>query len=280
MNCPPQPTAKLDSTQRREPLLRRAEEILTRHSDTTLASFSPQVGIRERSAARATSLMDVFRRTGAADAFDCLVALAGPDLFARVRSRLRRLGAQLDPHEVLQDAIVNVFRYPDRFSASRYNAFAAWSATIVDNAIRRQLRRRQSGPLVALSPTEILAQQADRKTRQPDIQAVEHEETRATASAFAVLLTCYLAAFEQLSDRERFVLQMVEVERMRYAELGQLVGIRSETIKMVVFRARKRIFERIGNLMRPAASLVVNSTTKRRQARCSVGSAMPLSRVG
>ena len=60
----------------------------------------------------------------------------------------------------------------------------------------------------------------------------------------------------QFSDRERFVLQMVEVERMRYAELGQLIGIRAETIKMVVFRARKRIFERIGNLMRPAASLL------------------------
>ena len=88
--------------------------------------------------------------------------------------------------------------------------------TIVDNAIRRQLRRRQSGPSIALSPTEVLAQQADARTAEPDHAAVEHEESKATARAFSVLLACYLAAFETLSDRERFVLQMVEVERMRY----------------------------------------------------------------
>mgnify|MGYP000337793664 CR=1 FL=1 len=48
------------------------------------------------------------------------------------------------------------------------------------------------------------------------------------------------------SDRERFVLQMVEVRQTRYAELATVLGIRAEAIKMVVFRARKRIFDRIG----------------------------------
>lgn len=263
MTCSPSQTATptrssggQEPAPRAQSTLTLADDLLARHGDTTLSTFSPPSCEREHAAARATSLMDVFRRTGSADVFECLVKIAGPELFARVRSRLRRLGAQLDPHEVLQDAIVNVFRYPDKFSASRYNAFAAWSATIVDNAIRRQLRRRRSGPSVSLSPIEILAQQADRRSREPDSAAVEHEETKAAARAFSMLLSCYLAAFEKLSDRERFVLQMVEVQRMRYAELGELIGIRAETIKMVVFRARKRILERMGAILRPAAELL------------------------
>jgi len=41
------------------------------------------------------------------------------------------------------------------------------------------------------------------------------------------------------------VLQMVEVRRMRYAELAAVLGIRPEALKMVVFRARKRLYERM-----------------------------------
>ncbi|MCR9245757.1 MAG: sigma-70 family RNA polymerase sigma factor [bacterium] len=237
------------------PAIERAAEVLALHEDSTLATFPEPSDDRARAAGHATALMDLYRRTSSAEAFEALVGLVSPDLLARVRSRLRRLGAQLDPQEVLQDAIVNVFRYPDKFSASRYNAFAAWSATIVDNAIRRQLRKRQSGPAVALSPIEVLSQQADTRSAGPALAAVENEETRAAASAFQVVLTCYLAAFERLSDRERFVLQMVEVQRMRYAELGELLGIRAETIKMVVFRARKRINERMNAILRPVDAL-------------------------
>ncbi len=262
MTCPPSQTAPsaLASTEsnlssRSPSAVERAAEVLALYDDSTVTALAPPTGEREQAAAHATALMDLYRRTGSSEAFESLVAVAGPELFARVRSRLRRLGATLDPHEVLQDAIVNVFRYPDRFVASRYNAFAAWSATIVDNAIRRQLRRRQSGPSIALSPTEVLAQQADARTAEPDHAAVEHEESKATARAFSVLLACYLAAFETLSDRERFVLQMVEVERMRYAQLGELIGIRAETIKMVVFRARKRIMERMAGMLAPLAPL-------------------------
>jgi DNA-directed RNA polymerase specialized sigma24 family protein len=55
----------------------------------------------------------------------------------------------------------------------------------------------------------------------------------------------YLGAYEHLSDRERFVLHMVEVRGLRYAELAKTVGIRPEALKMVVFRARRRIAQRI-----------------------------------
>lgn len=247
MTCSPsQMATRPAATDGRDRSQLRAEALLERY-DASAASVPGAAGADPL--ATATALMDLFRRTGDAEVFDCLVELAGPALFARARARLRSLGAQFDPHEVLQDAIVNIYRYPDKFVASRPGAFAAWSATIVDNAVRRLLRRRSSRCAVALSPTEVLAQQADRHTPGPALLAQDQEERAATASAFAVVLACYLAAYRTLSERERFVLQMVEVQQVRYAELAARLAIRPEALKMVVFRARKRILDRIGRLL-------------------------------
>jgi len=200
-------------------------------------------------AALATALMDAFRKTRSAEAFDGLVQWAGPQLRARVRSRLRSLGAMLDPSEVWQDTIVNIYRYPDRFLASRPGAFAAWSSTIVDNAIRRHLRRSKRDLGMSLRDPETLQEQADTTSREPSALAENNEECLATAKAFGVVLQAYLQAFHRLGERERFVLQMVEVRNMRYAELAKILGIRPEALKMVVFRARKRIHEHLQRLL-------------------------------
>ena len=204
-------------------------------------------------AALATALMDSFRKTRDPEAYDGLVRWAGPQLRARVRSRLRSLGAMLDPNEVWQDTIVNIYRYPDRFLASRPGAFAAWSSTIVDNAIRRHLRRSKRDLGMTLRDPETLQEQADTSMREPSMEAENNEECLATAAAFGVVLQAYLVAFQRLGERERFVLQMVEVRRMRYAELAQILGIRPEALKMVVFRARKRIHEHLGRLLSGAS---------------------------
>jgi RNA polymerase sigma factor (sigma-70 family) len=196
-------------------------------------------------AATATLLMDEYRRSGSPEVFECLVALVGPQLALRVRSRLRFLGARLDPQEVLQDAMINIYRYPDRFDPSRPGAFAAWSSTIVDNTIRRLMRRSRTGPAVASSPSEVLAQHPGAALLEPDRQAEDQEQCAKTFAAYRLLLQFYLAAFHRLSARERFVLQMVEVRRMRYAELATVMGIRPEALKMVVFRARRRLFLRM-----------------------------------
>jgi hypothetical protein len=90
--------------------------------------------------ALATLVMDRFRRTRDATAFDHLADLVGPMLLRRARFRLRCCRVNLDPDEVVQDVLVNVYRYPDRFDGSRPRAFRAWVATILDNVIRRQLR--------------------------------------------------------------------------------------------------------------------------------------------
>lgn len=252
MTCSPSQTAmRSDSSDARERIRTHATQLLTLHGAPGVATATHDEATRD--AALATSLMDAFRTSGDREVFECLVQWVGPQLHARIRSRLRGLGAMFDAQEILQDTIVNIYRYPDRFLASRPGAFAAWSSTIVDNAIRRQLRRQRQGVELALSAPEVLQERADLGVREPCLVAQDHEECNATASAFGLLLQCYLAAYRTLSEREQFVLQMVEVRNMRYAELATVLGIRPEALKMIVFRARKRIHDRTASSLGVAA---------------------------
>jgi RNA polymerase sigma factor (sigma-70 family) len=237
-----------DSPDARERLRRRVLATLLRNGRSVEQMLGPQEVVPS-DAALATALMDLFRCTGDQEVFDCLVQWVAPQLLVRIRSRLRSLGASHDPQEMLQDAIVNIYRYPDRFNASRPGAFAAWSSTIVDNAIRRHLREQRRRPDTLTRRGDLLHEQPDLLVREPSQQAEDREECAATMGAFALLLQYYLAAFATLTDRERFVLEMVEVRRLRYSELANVLGIRAEALKMVVFRARKRIADRIEGLM-------------------------------
>ncbi|MFY9344652.1 MAG: sigma-70 family RNA polymerase sigma factor [Planctomycetota bacterium] len=248
MTCSPSQSAPArDPSEGRERIRSRGLGLLEQHG--AVAAVAAATDEATADAALATSLMDLFRRTGDREVFDCLVKWAGPQLHARVRSRLRGLGAAIDAQEVLQDTFVNIYRYPDRFLASRPGAFAAWSSTIVDNAIRRQLRCRKHGVELALHSPDALQEHADAAMREPSLLAQDHEEGHAAAVAFGLVLQCYLAAFRTLTDREQFVLQMVEVRGLRYAELAGHLAVRPEALKMIVFRARKRIFERTAGLL-------------------------------
>jgi RNA polymerase sigma factor (sigma-70 family) len=200
----------------------------------------------------ATRLMDLFRRTGSEEVFEQLVKLTTCQLMRRVRRRVRFAGDHLDPQELLQDAYVNIFRYPDRFDPSRPAAFRAWATTIVDNTVRRHLRRARSGVEVSLRPMEVLSLEADAHARAPEAAMMEGESAAALGRAFALFLALYLNAYQQLSEREQFVLQMVEVRGLRYAEIGGVLRIRAEAVKMVVFRARRRIFERMNRQLMQA----------------------------
>ncbi len=248
MTCSPsQSASRSDSSDLRERIRTRAQQCLQSHAMGVIGTEAPDEPTRD--AGLATSLMEMFRLTGDREAFELLVQWAGPQLLARIRSRLRGMGSVFDAQEILQDTIVNIYRYPDRFLASRPGAFAAWSSTIVDNAIRRQMRRQRQGIDLCLSAPEVLQERADLGTREPCLAAQDHEECSATANAFSLLLQCYLAAFKTLTEREQFVLQMVEVREMRYAELATILAVRPEALKMIVFRARKRMFERTASLL-------------------------------
>lgn len=203
--------------------------------------------------ALATRLMDAFRVTRDPDVFEGLIEWVRPQLRGRVRARLRRLGAKLDAEEVWQDTIVNIYRYPDRFLANRAGAFAAWSSTIADNVIRRMLRQsRRDVSVCALDP-ELLQRHRDAAAPEPGRQVAAREECAAADEALGLLLQAYLACFAQLSRRERAVLEMVEVQQLRYADIAPRFAVRADALKMVVFRARTRLHDRLRRALQSGA---------------------------
>lgn len=227
-----------------ERVLDAASRLLLRHGVAVPEAVSQARGpVPDLVDRTATALMDLYRRTGSGRAFDLLVALTRDRLLARVRCRARMLGGSVDPEELLQDALVNMFRYPDRFDARRPGAFRAWSSAVVDNAVRRRLRRRR-GPDVQLRSFDVLEREPYRRVG-PAAQAANAEACRRAARAWALFLRLYLAAYHRLNERERLVLHLVEVRGQRYAEVAARMGMRPEAIKMVVFRARRRIFARV-----------------------------------
>ena len=201
----------------------------------------------------ATALMDLYRRTRRDSVFEALIGLTRDQLLARVRARSGFLGARVDAEELLQDAVINIYRYPARFDASRPGAFRAWSSVIVDNAVRRHMRNLATGPDIRLQPTELLAEEPDRQHGGPSERAIAAESRDRCASAFRLVLSYYLVAFGGLKEREQIVLQKVEVEGARYAEVGQALGMRPDALKMVVFRARRRVLSRMAAMMATAA---------------------------
>lgn len=199
--------------------------------------------------AACTGLMEAWRRHRDPASFDALARLAQPLLLARARARVRATGSRIDPAEVVQDTLVNVCRYPHQFHADRPGAFAAWSTTILDNVIRRQLRRNHMGRPIRLQDDEFLAQQADVRSAGPEREAEDAEERERLATTWCLFLALYHRAWQELGERERHVLGLVELHGMRYAEVATVTGSRPEALKMVVFRARRRIHDRITSLL-------------------------------
>ena len=111
---------------------------------------------------------------------------------------------------------------------------------IVRNTVLKHLRSagrggRQEVPFEDLSDQPIAADQ------NPLSGVLREEESRACSRAYITYLQLYLTFYGMLSDRERRALHLVEVERVSYREAAELLEIKLENLKMVIFRARRKI---------------------------------------
>ncbi|MBI1379900.1 MAG: sigma-70 family RNA polymerase sigma factor [Planctomycetaceae bacterium] len=192
--------------------------------------------------ATATRLMAMFRDTGSDEAFEALYAEARGDVTEWVRSLLRQGPAWMDVAEIVQDTFVNVYRYPSGFRDDHPASFRVWVRTIAGNLVRRaRSRRPREGwaelPVGSLEP-------ADARPG-PDQLAGHGEEASCLRASWALFLMRYLAAWNELSARDRLALDLVEVQHLSYTDAAERLGVRASNMKMIVFRSRKRLFARM-----------------------------------
>ncbi|HET6201261.1 MAG TPA: RNA polymerase sigma factor [Planctomycetota bacterium] len=233
-------------------ILRRLADL---ERETGLASLAVARARLEREGVDAcrdsldTVLMDVYRVTGSGAAFSLLYELNGRAFLASIVQRLRRIELPLDPGDVLQEVFFNVYRYPHRFHADREDAFRHWTHRIVKNTILKQWRARSRTARFEQSEEEI-AERPDGPEVDPEREAMQRESEKACTFAYLVCLLHYLRAYRRLAPRERRALYLVEVKGVSYRDAAAEIGLRLENLKMVIFRARKKIFRSLEEALR------------------------------
>ncbi|MBJ02955.1 MAG: hypothetical protein CMK00_08815 [Planctomycetes bacterium] len=185
-----------------------------------------------------TALMAQVRDSGDAATFEVLHELSRRHLLAWVRSRILPGGRPLDPQEILQDTFVNIFCYRHSFRDEGGRVFGAWARTIASNAVRRAANQPVRFSFQALP--EGLQEPTDPRAL-PDQVAAAEEDIRHLRSSMGLLLLHYRRAWDLLGERDRRMLQWVEVDGRSYADLAEELGLRKNNIKMIVFRARLRL---------------------------------------
>ena len=224
------------------------EKLLALRRDFDAAELGRLTGIVDdstRSAesmrdALSTRLMDVFRNTTSRGCFGLLYELNSEHLLTQVASCLRRYGSRSDPRDVLQEVFFNIYRYPHRFNCEREDAFRVWTAMIVRNTVLKHLRAQGRGGRLEV-PFEDLSDQPAERGNSPLHGVIDRESNKECGRVYLTYLHLYLQFYAMLSPRERAAIHMVEVEERSYREAADRLQIKLENLKMVIFRARRKI---------------------------------------
>ena len=201
--------------------------------------------------ARATELMARFRDSRSLEDFERLYAETRLGVLNWVRSLLRQGNARLDAHELLQDTFVNVFRYPSSFRDEAPSSFRVWVRTIAGNVVRRARAKLPREATFELPEGTV---EPASHAAGPALQADMSEAAERLGRAYGLLLACYAEAFEQLAARDRRALELVEVEGLAYVDAAAELGVRPSNMKMIVFRARRRLHQRLARRLSACAA--------------------------
>lgn len=186
------------------------------------------------------ALMDLYRERASIPAYSLLFEL-NMRPFSLIAARILRLtNSRADLGDILQETFLAIYRYPSRFCPDKPNAFRNWSYSIIRNTVYRHLQvdAREAVPVDFVH--DILA---DDRSAGPERLTEDAESDEGCQRVYGLLLVLYARIYEQdLKPRDRLALQLVEVEHMAYRDAADVIGCKLENFKMIVCRARKKIF--------------------------------------
>lgn len=186
----------------------------------------------------ASQLMALFREDRDAEAFEALHAFTQSAVYDWVLGLLRGSNGSLDAREIMQDAYINVYRYAGSFRLNHDGSFRVWVRTIAGNLVRRSYSRRPTRRFEDMP--EGFQEPADPKLGPAGLAQVGEEHDR-LRNAWVLLMAHYKNAFNKLSSRDQYAMHLVEVEGLSYRDAGEKLGVRQSNMKMILFRARKRL---------------------------------------
>lgn len=194
----------------------------------------------------ASQLMALFRDARDTESFEALHAFTQTSVYEWVLGLLRGSNGSLDAKEIMQDAYINVYRYAGSFRSDHDGSFRVWVRTIAGNLVRRAYSRR---PTRRFEDMPEGFQEPVDPTLGPAGLAQVDEEQGHLREAWMLMMSHYQSAFEELSSRDQYAMHLVEVEGMSYRDAGVELGVRQSNMKMILFRARKRLVNHMRHSM-------------------------------
>ena len=171
---------------------------------------------------------------GSKEAFEELVRRHQHRVFAVAGGILRR---REDVEDIAQQVFVKAY-----FSLKRFDqraAFSTWLYKITVNECWDSLRRKRVRPLVYESDlSEDQARRFGSSLEAPgeNLDASQRLENRERVEQ----------VLEGLEERDRLMLILKEVEGFSVEEIGEILDLNANTVKVRLFRARRRIVARHG----------------------------------
>ena len=133
------------------------------------------------------------------------------------------LGEMSDADDAVQDAFMSAMQHLD--SCAPAEKFRAWLLTIVRNRAYDLKRRGR------VRTVEMLEEDTA-QTRDPSpLEMAEHSELNVRLSA----------AIATLTDTQREVLMMHDVEGWKHADIASLLGLAESTVRVHLLHARSRL---------------------------------------
>jgi RNA polymerase sigma-70 factor, ECF subfamily len=164
-------------------------------------------------------------------AFETLVQRHQHRVFAVARGILKR---QEDVEDIAQQVFAKAY-----FSLKRFDqraAFSTWLYKITVNECWDLLRKRKARPLVYESD---FSEEQSRQYASPDRELARGPDT----SDRMAMRERLDAMLDQLEKRDRAMLVLKEVEGFSVEEIAESMGLNANTVKVRLFRARRRIIE-------------------------------------
>ncbi len=241
------------------------DDALRRLGDGARCAGAPAAGIEANADEISTALMNCFKNSGESRVFELLFELNEPGFLHTVQSRVRRGHLPIDPHDVVQEVFLNIYRYPHCFVAARPDSFRNWGHRIVRNTLLKFMKTAgRVANHVSLDDQQVQPQ--DDHAHTPLRNALEAESATVANTAYLLYLNLYLTQFHRLSAKEQRALTMVEIEGASYKAAADALGLRLENLKMVIFRGRRKILRGMAallGLLAPTSTACLTSNTAR-----------------
>ena len=169
-------------------------------------------------------------------AFAEIVRLYGDKVFSLI---YRMLGSRPEAEDVAQDVFITVFKTIETFRGEA--KFSTWLLRIAANHAKNRIKHLARRPVEGADPEDVSQVRSTPDRPAPPVQArIDSPDALLEAAQTERLMQ---EAIANLSEDQRILVVLRDVEEMSYQEIEEITGLPEGTIKSRLHRARMAIKE-------------------------------------